>query len=153
MNEPLAQAEELDARAIAEQVAQFLDSKRAEQIAILDVQKLIQISSYFVVATGTSQRGLQTLGDGAGDILKKSGLPRLSTAGLREGRWICLDYGEVVVHLFDRDTRLFYELDELWGDAPRVPWEPAPQLSEPEDAAGQDPAAGQGAAGYGSADE
>ena len=137
MNEPAAKTEpNVDARAIAEQVAQFLDSKRAEQVAILDVQELIQISSYFVIATGTSQRGLNTLGDGAAEILKKSGLPRLSTtAGLREGRWICLDYGEVVVHLFDRYTRLFYELDELWGDAPRVEFERADVDSSDEDTA------------------
>ncbi|MEM7166834.1 MAG: ribosome silencing factor [Planctomycetota bacterium] len=126
MTEAAAQTEEVDGRAIAEQIARFLDSKRAEEIVILDVQQLIQISGYFVIATGTSQRGLNTLGDGVAEILKKSGLPRLSTAGAREGRWICLDYGEVVVHLFDRDTRLFYELDELWGDAPRLDFERAP---------------------------
>lgn len=126
MSEPLpAPQEASDPQQIAMEVATFLDSKRAADIAVLFVQDLLQISSYFVVATGSSQRVLQTLGEGAYQILKKSDLPRLSVEGLREGRWICIDYGEVVIHLFDAGTRQFYALEELWGDAPRVEFQRA----------------------------
>lgn len=113
----------VDSRAVVLEVARFLDSKRAEEIAVLDVEELIQISSYFVIASGSSSRVLQTLAEGVAQILKKSGLPRLSIGGIKEGRWVCIDYGDVVVHLFDPETRVFYALDDLWGDAPKVTWE------------------------------
>ncbi|MGE3163606.1 MAG: ribosome silencing factor [Planctomycetota bacterium] len=124
---------EVDAQEVAMQVATFLDSKRAEEIAVLFVRDLIQVSSYFVIATGTSKRVLQTLADGCQQILKHAGLPRLGMDGGQEGHWICIDYGEVVVHLFDAKTRNFYALEELWGDAPRVEFERASDPGAPAD--------------------
>lgn len=111
------------------QVATFLDSKRAEDIAVLFVQEKIQVSSYFIIATGSSKRVLQTLAEGCQQLLKRAGLPRLGVEGVQEGLWICIDCGEVVVHLFDAKTRAFYALEELWGDAPRVEFERAPDVS------------------------
>lgn len=106
------------------EVAQFLDSKRAEDVVIMNVRDVLFITSYFVLATGTSSRAIRTLADGLTPIMKKSAYERVGVENDDEGRWICVDYNEVVVHLFDRDARSFYDMDHLWGDAPRVEFEP-----------------------------
>ena len=108
------------AKGVATEIASFLDSKRATEIVVLDVRDLMQITSYFVIATGSSSRALSTLAAGAGKILKDNGFPRLGVDGDRDARWYCLDYAEVVVHLFEPEARQFYDLDTLWGDAARL---------------------------------
>ena len=106
--------------AIAVEVAQFLHEKRAEDIKVLRVRELLPIASFFVIASAGSSRAAQTLADGAERLLKPLDLPRLGIHGRKEGRWICLDYAELVVHIFDRDARKFYDLENLWTGAPRV---------------------------------
>ncbi len=124
------QARDLGAAAPPAQVvlelARFLDAKRASAVRVLEVEKILQICSYFVLATGTSSRHLQTLADGAQKILKSAQVPRIGIAGYVEGHWICLDYVDLVVHLFDGEAREFYDLDHLYGDAPVIPWADAP---------------------------
>ncbi len=105
---------------VAIEVARFLDEKRAEDIAILRVRELLPISSFFVIASATSTRGAQTLSDGTERLLKPKPIPRLGVHGRTEGRWICLDYSELVIHIFEKDTRRFYDLENLWAGAPRV---------------------------------
>ena len=105
------------AKELALDVATFLDSKRAEDIVVVDVQSLLPITSYFVLASGSSSRTLRALAAGVKKILSGSNFTRLGMQGSREGRWMCLDYTEVVVHLFAREAREFYDLDHLWADA------------------------------------
>ena len=105
---------------IVQDLVRELDGKRAEDIKLLRVQEILQICSYFVLATGTSARHLQTLADTVQRHMKPLSVPRLGVEGYKDGRWICLDYSELVVHLFDRESRLFYDLDHLWDDAPSL---------------------------------
>ena len=84
--------------------------------------ELIVLTDYFVIVSGTSRRQVQAVADEIGRSMKKLKVPCLSLEGLEEGRWVLLDYGEAVVHVFDEPTREFYDLEHLWADAPRVRW-------------------------------
>jgi ribosome-associated protein len=101
---------------------------RGQDVAVLDMRSLTPEFDYFVIATGNSRRQLHAIGDEIDHTLEgELGDHRLGTEGYHESRWILLDYGSVVIHLFDEETRRFYALEELWGTAQRValPWETA----------------------------
>lgn len=96
--------------------------KKAEDIVVLDVAGTLVITSYFVIATGRSDRQVRTIADEVEDAVREqAGLKPIGREGAREGRWVLLDFGEVVVHVFQPDEREFYRLEKLWNDAPRVP--------------------------------
>lgn len=79
----------------------------------------------FVIATGTSRPHVQSLAGNVEEKLREVGRRPLRREGEREAEWVLLDYGDVVVHVFQPATRGFYGLERLWGDAPRIVWEPA----------------------------
>ncbi len=127
------QIEDVDElEAIASEVARFLHQKRAEEITVLRVRDLLPISSFFIVCSARSSRATKTLCDGVERLLKPVALPRLGIHGRKEGKWVCLDYAEIVVHIFERDARRFYDLENLWVGAPKVAVEFGPQEAAPD---------------------
>ncbi len=102
-------------------VASSLEEGKASRITILDVHDMTFIADYFVIASGTSQRHVKALVD----RLQKDGAAVRApnhVEGYPQARWILLDYGDVVVHVFEDEERSFYGLERLWGDAPKVPY-------------------------------
>lgn len=94
---------------------------RGRDIAVLDLRDLTAIFDYFVIATGTSRRQLHAISEEIDRVLQDDlGDERLGIEGYAESRWIVLDYGSVVVHLFDDETRSYYDLENLWAEAKRV---------------------------------
>jgi ribosome-associated protein len=96
---------------------------RGEAIEILHVDELCSYTDYFVLATGRNRPHLRAM---AGDIeaaMKTNDVPRLGREGLQAGEWMLLDFGAVIVQLFEPEARTYYQLEELWADAPRLPWE------------------------------
>ncbi len=105
--------------------AQTAEENRGRDIQILDVRELTTIFDYFVVVTGTSRRQLHAISDEIDRVFQEEiGDRRMGIEGYDESRWILLDYGDVVVHVFDDETRAYYGLEELWAHAKRVPYEP-----------------------------
>ena len=105
--------------------ARAADENRGRDIAVLDLRELTSIFDYFVVASGTSRRQLHAMSEEIDHALEEGmGDRRMGIEGYDESRWILLDYGDVVIHLFDPDTRKYYGLEDLWGQAKRVPFEP-----------------------------
>jgi ribosome-associated protein len=101
--------------------AQTAEDNRATDIVVLDMRELTQVFDYFVLATGTSRRQLHAMSEEIDHALEdRMGDRRLGIEGYEESRWILLDYGDVVVHLFEADTRAYYDLEQLWGGAKRV---------------------------------
>lgn len=86
---------------------------------------LIQITEVFVIATGGSRRQVLTLAEEVSTQMKTEDRSPLRTEGQDEASWVLVDFGDVVVHLFQEDPRHYYDLERLWGDAPRIEWEPA----------------------------
>ena len=86
---------------------------------------LIVLTDVFVIATGTSRRHVMTLAEETELQLKAQDRRPLRREGMEDGTWVLLDYGDVIVHVFDPDTRSYYDLERLWADAPRLTFEPA----------------------------
>jgi ribosome-associated protein len=121
----VTQEEEKDRAAwLARLCARVLDEHKLEDIEIIRVEDALQITDYFVVASGKNPRHLKAATDELLKELRNAGAQRRGLEGYREGKWVLVDFTDVVVHLFLKDNRSFYALEELWGDCPRVSWEP-----------------------------
>jgi ribosome-associated protein len=101
--------------------ADTAEDNRGTDIVVLDTRELTSMFDYFVIATGTSRRQLHAMSEEIDHALEdRLGDRRLGIEGYEESRWVLLDYGDVVVHLFEAETRAYYALEELWGQAKRV---------------------------------
>lgn len=107
------------------QAARTAEENRGTDIVILDLRELTPVFDFFVVVTGSSRRQLHAMSEEIDHALEdRMGDRRLGIEGYEESRWILLDYGDVVVHLFEAETREYYALEQLWGHAKRVPFQP-----------------------------
>ena len=101
--------------------AQIIAENKGTEIKILDLREITRVFDFFVIASGTSRRQLHAISDEIDDVFEKEmGDKRRSVAGYQESRWVVLDYGDVVVHLFEPETREFYALEDLWGKGKEV---------------------------------
>ena len=116
----MADGQNNEARAFAQAAAKLADGRHCTDIAVLDLQGTSPATDYFVIATGTSDRQMRTVADEISDAAKERGFRRFGRAGYDQGRWILLDFVDVVVHLFDSEYRDYYDLELLWGDAERI---------------------------------
>lgn len=96
-----------------------LDTK-AEDLAVLDVRGLASFTDYFIIMSGRSTRHVQGLAEAIEGELRSKRINSKHSEGLREGLWVLLDFGDVVVHIFYHESRAFYDLEGLWHDAPRI---------------------------------
>lgn len=102
--------------------AKIAEDNRAKDILVLDLRKVTPLLDFFVIATANSRRQAHSTASEIDAEMKKLGERKLGMEGLEEGRWILTDYGDFVVHVFSGDGRTFYALEEIWGDAPQLPW-------------------------------
>lgn len=107
----------------AEKIAAVASDAKAENIVILDLRELSNITDYFVIMTGTSSTHLRSLGDKIEEALKAERIKPGQIDGQRGTGWVVMDYGNVIVHAMTTDARELFELERLWGDAPRTDWE------------------------------
>ncbi len=101
-------------------IVKALDSKKADDIKVLRTDKITILADYFVICTATSSTHVKTLAEEADRLLSENGEPPLRTEGYRGGGWVLVDFGCVVVHIFTDETRKFYGLERLWGDAEQI---------------------------------
>ena len=99
-------------------MARAASDKKALDISILDMRKIPSVCDYFLIASGTSTTQVRAISDNITEKLKIKGERVWHAEGEREALWILLDCGDVVAHIFQEDTRRFYELEKLWGDVP-----------------------------------
>ena len=128
---PESQAQNTDQGALrrALTAARVAEENRGRDVVILDMRELTPVFDYFVIANGTSRRQLHAMSEEIDHALEDSlGDHRMGIEGYDESRWILLDYGDVVIHLFEPETRQYYALEQLWAQAKRVPFEPSPPM-------------------------
>lgn len=113
----------MESKDLAIQLARALDAKKALNIHILAVEKLTTVTEYFVIATGTSTTHVGALADEAEFQLEQQGIRVLRTEGHDGKRWVLLDYGSVIVHVFTQEAHDYYDLEHLWADAKQLPGE------------------------------
>jgi ribosome-associated protein len=112
-----------NARRTAQRAARAALDKKAADLSILDVRDVSSVTDYFLVCSGKSTTHVRTITDAIRQELKADGVRPLHAEGRPESGWVLLDYGDVLVHVFLEDTRAYYALERLWGDAPGVPLE------------------------------
>lgn len=111
----------MEARELALRCRELADSKKAENIIVLDVRTLSSVTDYFVIATGTSEPHLRAIvGEIQERLQEQNGLKPRATDGSLETAWIVLDYFDVIVHVMRADRRQHYDLEGLWSDAPKL---------------------------------
>lgn len=109
-----------DSIRLATVAALAADEKLAEEIAVIDVSEVLNITDLFVIAGASNERQVNSIVDEVEDKLREAGAKPIRREGTREGRWALLDYGEIVVHIFRNEEREFYALDRLWRDCPLI---------------------------------
>lgn len=106
---------------VLETIVKALDSKRAEDIQVIGVGELTILGDYFVIANGTSTTHTRTLADEVDYQMSEIGLEPMHREGRGNGsNWIVLDYGDIIVHVFYKETRDFYQLERMWADGEQV---------------------------------
>jgi len=105
----------------AQLCAEAADNKKAFDILILDLRGLTSIADYFVICSGNNTTQVSAIADGIGEAFVKTGEHPSHIEGGPGSSWVLMDYGDVVVHIFDEQARVYYSLEKLWGDAPRIP--------------------------------
>lgn len=113
---------EITAKKLAELIAGFASDIKAQNIVILDMRKAANFCDYFVLCSGTSSRQVRAIAEGIEEGLREDSIKTSFKQGIREGRWALLDFGTVVVHVFEKEARDFYGLEYLWKEADKVEW-------------------------------
>ena len=110
----------MDAKEITKIIYTALDDKKGENIKILDISNVSVIADYFIIASGNNINQVQALADNVKEELFKLNLEPKNVEGYRNASWILLDYTEVIVHIFSKDDRIFYDLERIWRDGRRT---------------------------------
>lgn len=99
---------------------QALDEKKGEDIKIINLEGISVLADYFIIANGTNSSQVQALVDNVEEELHKVGYSLKQREGYSNGNWVLLDFGDVIVHIFDRENRLFYDLERIWRDGKEI---------------------------------
>lgn len=122
----------MDSRTLALRCRELAETKKAENLVVLDVRTLSSVTDFFVLATGSSEPHLRAIMDEVtGRLSEEWGLRPRATDGTTRNNWVVLDYFDVIVHLMRADVRDRYNLESLWGDAPRVRLRSRPSPTSP----------------------
>ncbi len=97
-----------------------LEDKKAEDISIIDISEVSVIADYFIIAAGKNKNQIQALSDAVNEKLGRAGLLLKQIEGYNNANWILLDFGDIIVHVFDKENRLFYDLERIWRDGKQM---------------------------------
>ena len=97
-----------------------LEDKKAEDITVIDIREVTILADYFIIASGSNRSQIQALTDHVEELLGKSGFPVKQIEGYDTANWVLMDFGDVIVHIFDRENRLFYDLERIWRDGKQI---------------------------------
>lgn len=97
-----------------------LEDKKAEDIKVIDIREVSSIADYFIIANGSNQNQLVAMQDAVDEAMYKSGLSARQVEGNQNSTWILIDYNDIIVHLFSKEDRLFYDLERIWKDGKLV---------------------------------
>jgi ribosome-associated protein len=108
----------LEGRELVDRIVEAAADKKAIDIRVLDVGEIVGYTDFFVVCSGNTERQVKAIKDGIHDELKREGVLPRRVEGEREAHWVLIDYLDAVVHIFTPETRDYYRLEQLWGEAP-----------------------------------
>lgn len=110
----------MNSNEIAKLAITALEDKKAEDIKVIDISEVSVIADYFIIANGTNRSQIQTLSDHVEEILGKESVPLRQVEGYDNANWVLLDFHDVIIHIFDKENRLFYDLERIWRDGKMI---------------------------------
>ena len=99
---------------------QALEDKKAEEIRVIDISQVYVLADYFIIANGTNISQIQALADEVEEKLGRAGYPLKQIEGYDHANWVLLDFGDIIIHIFDKENRLFYDLERIWRDGKTI---------------------------------
>lgn len=93
-----------------------LEDKKAEDVRIIDISEISTIADYFIIADGSNKSQIQAMADNVSEVLGRAGVTLRQMEGYQNANWILMDFQDVIIHIFDRENRLFYDLERIWRD-------------------------------------
>ena len=106
----------MEANMTVEKIVKVLDNKKAEEIKVIKISELTVMADYFIIANGTNVNQVHALCDNVSEELAKLGLHTKQTEGYASGNWVLMDYGDIIIHIFDKESRSYYDLERIWKD-------------------------------------
>ena len=101
---------------LVKKVVESLEDKKAEDITVIDITEVSSIADYFIIADGNNNNQVQAMVDNVDETLGRAGFEAKQIEGTRNSSWVLMDYGDMIVHVFDEENRLFYDLERIWRD-------------------------------------
>ncbi|MCM1252659.1 MAG: ribosome silencing factor [Clostridium sp.] len=106
----------MTSKELAKLAVEALEDKKAEDMKIIDISHISTIADYFIIASGSNISQIQTMADNVEEALTRAGHPVKHTEGYQNANWILMDCQDIIVHIFDKENRLFYDLERIWRD-------------------------------------
>lgn len=110
----------MNSKEIAKLAIRALEDKKAEDIKVIDISEVSVIADYFIIANGTNRSQIQALSDNVEETLGRAQIPLKQVEGYDNANWVLLDFHDVIIHIFDKENRLFYDLERIWRDGKMV---------------------------------
>lgn len=110
----------MNAKEMSHMICKALDEKKAGDIKVINIEEVSVMADYFIIASGTNRNQVQAMVDNVDETLGKAGVNPRQVEGYQTANWILMDYGDVIVHVFDEENRLFYDLERIWRDGKSV---------------------------------
>jgi len=112
----MADLSEMKVKEMARMAIEALEDKKAEDIRVIDISQVSVIADYFIIANGRNKSQIQALSDSVEEKLGRAGYPMKQKEGWHNANWVLLDFRDIIVHIFDKENRLFYDLERIWRD-------------------------------------
>ena len=111
---------EMNAKEMPKLAIHALEEKKPEDISVIDISGVTVHADYFLIASGNNRNQVQALSDSVEEALGRAGVSPRQVEGYNAANWVLMDYGDIIVHIFDRENRLFYDLERIWRDGRRI---------------------------------
>lgn len=105
---------------MAKLACKALEDKKAKDVKVIDIREVSVMADYFIIASGTNQNQVQAMVDNVDEALGRAGYEASHVEGYRNSNWILMDYKDIIVHVFDEENRLFYDLERIWRDGKEI---------------------------------
>ena len=106
----------MNSKELARMACEALEDKKALDVKIIDIEQVSTLADYFIIASGTNRNQVQAMADNVEEVLGRAGYEPKQIEGYQTGNWILMDYRDIVIHVFDEENRLFYDLERIWRD-------------------------------------
>ncbi len=110
----------MEAKEMTKLAIRALEDKKAQDIKVIDISEISTVADYFIIASGKNRSQIQAMCDNVDETMEKAGVFKKQTEGYQTANWILMDYGDIIVHIFDKENRLFYDLERIWRDGKEI---------------------------------